>query len=215
MVDKDGTTVTMTEHAELVKRLSEVSLDDYSAVYATWFDIDGYAKALKRNTKGFMSGNELLRRAERALGIAVKRGQERGLINQGNGSRYAKKDTIPIRHDRMSDFYKLAALTDEDFEKVLVNARDRGSLGRSVVLEEIDELHPKPAPAPKPLGTARGRRTLEHLAIQVNSIALGVQEIGPEEVSPDLQDIVDQAFKDIGMIRSWLRKVNDHASKTA
>lgn len=197
---------------ELQARLTGASYTDYPGCLALFEETAALSREVKRATREYMPAMELVRRAERMFGLAVQHAQRTGLIRI-KGNSHPNGELLDVPHPGpLHEIRKLIDHTDEDFEQALKNARERGSLGRSVVIEELQILRPPaplpPPPVPERKGTARGRRTLEHMAIQMNAIALGVGDISPDEVPGDMQQIITGVFHDIGTIRSFLRKVN-------
>lgn len=196
---------------ELQARLTEVSPRDYSGCLALFQEVLPYSKSVKRGTREFMDVTELARRTERLFTQAVTAAQLRGEIRIAGQSRgVIPAQAVPYPHV-LSECRLFEAASDDIFELALKNARARGSLGRSVLNEELRSLTPKADPVQVKahrLGTLRGKRTIEHMAIQINALAMGTGDIKPEEVPGEMvEEMVTGIFRDIGTIRSFLRKV--------
>jgi hypothetical protein len=197
-------------------RLAQVSIDDLDAVH----DLFLASRELCRGNG--LDGKELARRAERALGLAFRAAQERGeLLGRGqsytheDGSRRKRvKDYIPTS-GASSDIYRLVnGVTDEMFDKAIAATRARNSMSNQEVARELVYIKagmptpPLPVKPKKVRPTARGRRTIDHMAIQMNAIAMGVCDLEPGEVDAvAMGPVIEQVFEDIGQIRSFLRKV--------
>jgi hypothetical protein len=194
---------------ELRTRLAQVSLDDLDAVHELHLRINGLAKTVGPQSPVYLDISELNRRAERAMAIAVLAAQARGELrtrgqSHGNIPKKGVADYMPRRANLTTSYWKhYASVDDEAFEVGLKKARQGGSLSRAALLTALG-LDPEPDPVNP---TARGRRTLEHLAIQASAISMGVREIGPGEVDPSLVPMAKQAHEDLAVIRGWLKKV--------
>lgn len=199
---------------ELRTRLAQVSIDDLSAVHALYLDTKALKGATNRAARNFLDVTELERRVERAMGLAWRAAQERGEVRSKHNQSGVPATNYFKARGTVADICQLVdGIADEDFEKALVAARQRGNLTREVVVEELEPFRPVKQELVKPKGsTPRGRKTLEHMAIQIDAIALGVQDIHPDEVpAQQMADVVTKVFEDIGTIRSFLRKVNANA----
>lgn len=214
------------DHEAIRSRLESLSVKDLDAVHALYEQARDLRAGLPGGATGF-DAVETVRRVERALGLAVRVAQGDGRLPTTGVRRSAKhprlvKDYFPFT-GASAHIYSMASVSDEVFEKALVRCRERCVLpSRPTLLVTFAELldGPRPVvvvPEPEPKKvrlTARGRRTVEHLAIQMNSIALGVAEIDPGEVDANaMAEVIDQAFEDIGTIRKFLREVNNHGRK--
>jgi hypothetical protein len=94
-----------------------------------------------------LSAAEIVRRAERGLGIAVKRGQEEGTVMtnadgpavrddlRALGTKIRTGDVFPEPKERR-DAYSLAATPDDQFEEAITEARAEGNLSRANVVRK-------------------------------------------------------------------------------
>ena len=107
-------------------------------------------------------------------------------------------------------------VTDEQFEEAIAEARSEGNLSRANVARKSKaKAHPlaEPEPAPqepqkKVRKTAAGRRVMENLAIDINSLVFVINETNPQEVDAELHksDIAD-IRAGLGVIRKFLKEI--------
>jgi hypothetical protein len=209
----------MVTYQEIRTRLESVSLDDIDAVHALYLD----GKNLKVNLthRGNLDAVETVRRVERALGTAIRAAQARGEMLAKNATNTAAFKGRMVRElfstsSEADHLYALVdGISDEQFEEAIRKCRANGGLSREkleVQLKERQADTPPPPPPPavhRVLPTRRGRKTIEHMAISLNALALGVAELDPGEVDKAaMLPMINQAFEDIGVIRTFLRKVN-------
>lgn len=193
-----------------------MSPDDLDAVHDLYLDARKLPVGSSRYTPN-LEAQEVTRRIDRMMGQALLAGQARGTVKrhgQHGGITDARSVLDFVKAGRSADYYRYAELSDDLFERALDNARSKGNIGHQSVMREakiLAQLNPNGKVAPPPrqvVPTPRGRRTLEHLAIQMSAIALGVQEVDPREVDAvAMAEVIEQAFDDIGIIRAYLRKV--------
>lgn len=161
---------------------------------------------------------ELARRADRKLGQAIRRGQSVGTITStGQTTVYAERHGLkpPVHYvsskQLLPDLYLMADVSDELFEEALKRCSDT-LMGRRPVAKAITDLKEagwEPV-VRKVRPTARGKRTIEDMAIKINAMRYGVEEMDPGEVDYTAhEEMVFQMFQDIGIIRSFLRKVKN------
>lgn len=97
-----------------------------------------------------LDASEMVRRAERALGVAIREGQEKGAIVSrgqiGNG-RSSQDDDLqsPSQYfshaQEKTDIYGMTdGVTDEQFEEVMVEAREEKNVSRSNIVRKIKAL---------------------------------------------------------------------------
>jgi len=124
---------------------------DFKAFIATAADA---AKRLKVSKEIQVDAEVMVRRSERALGQAIRGGQERGEIRASNGgdtrtdltdrvvannlvsvSDFANRDEL---HSNGAGIYHLTDdVTDDDFETALTEAKDEGNVSRANVVRKI------------------------------------------------------------------------------
>lgn len=122
-----------------------------------------------------LSAAEIVRRAERGIGVAIRRGQEEGTIaKRGSIGAYGGPDGRPRGDDqvRPSDIvpeaelrhaaYPLADdISDDEFEEVLAEAKEEENLSRSNVLRKLDKAkakHPVEPTNPRSLAAVAARK---------------------------------------------------------
>ncbi|MDH5134987.1 MULTISPECIES: hypothetical protein [unclassified Microbacterium] len=125
---------------------------DFKAFVAT---VAEAAKQKKLSEDIQMDAVEMVRRSERALGVAIRKGQEAGEITtKGNRENYggphhrqsldktlsSPTDFLPHGNDRMATYTMTDDVTDEQFESVLAEAKGEGNLSRSNVVRKIKNL---------------------------------------------------------------------------
>ena len=209
--------------AELREALATVSLDTPGAVHSLLISARALMNA-SRNTDAWPEAAELMRRAERAMGLAIRRAQKRGTVlkpgQHPSANPTAVSPNVYVNKGGEASFiYSITdAISDELFEQAITQSKDR-LCSRMALLDTLRVLRgqePKPPKAPKPvvdkptiLPTRRGTKTVEHMAIQLNAIAMGLMDLEPEEVDPVAnRRLIFQAFEDVGTIRTFLKKVN-------
>lgn len=127
---------------------------DFKAFVATVSE----ASKQKKLSEGIqLDALEMVRRAERALGVAIRKGQEAGEIATGGQAgglastnadqRRADRTLLPTSSDftsgshERSDIYAMAdSATDEEYEEVIEEAKLEGNLSRSNVVRKIKNL---------------------------------------------------------------------------
>ena len=128
-----------------------------------------YSRQKELGKDAELAAQEIVRRAERGLGIAVRRGQEDGSIRTrgeagGPKGDYVRGNGSVVRVDPRHDdtkispagiftnegerraAYALAGIPDDTFEAALADAKDEGSLSRVVVVRKAkgeDKLTPE------------------------------------------------------------------------
>jgi hypothetical protein len=196
---------------ELRARLAGVEINDLNAVHDLYLEVKKQYINNGGEARFDAQFAEVARRIERAMGLSMRAAQERGelgryMIGTLLPGMRAVCDLMPSHE--ATDIYRMGDVTDEVFEEALANCKAKGTVSRASMAAEAQRIGNN-EPLRRPKTTPRGRRTMEHMAIQVNAIALGVQELDPFEVAVgDMQETVDRVFEDIGIIRSFLRKVN-------
>jgi hypothetical protein len=116
------------------------------------------AKQKKLSEEIQLDAVEMVRRSERALGIAVQQGQEAGEIMQrgetlSRGNRYVSRDQRDTAiskpsaesffsggHSERTDSYVMATATDEEYEAVIVSGKEEGNLSRANVTAKVKDI---------------------------------------------------------------------------
>ena len=117
------------EHGEIEKIVEIKSQAEAIRVYTAQKQIGKDAE---------LSAAEIVRRAERGLGLAVKRGQLNGLVNTATGNRYRRAGGgLPSPRSFFSckaeheESYVLAGSSEEKFEKAVQESKEEKNLSRS------------------------------------------------------------------------------------
>jgi hypothetical protein len=129
-----------------------------------------------------LDAQEMVRRAERGVGLAIRKGQEDGTVRRpyftirrpghdvGNPDIMgpAEATGIPIT-DLSGNIYPLTDnVSDEEFEEALDEAKDEGNLSRANVVRKAKKEAPKPATRPDVL---KGRRHLDPVRVISNTVS--------------------------------------------
>ncbi len=112
-----------------------------------------------------LSAAEIVRRAERGIGIAIRRGQEAGEIRKIGHRRDGSEDTrLPPDHyfshpKERTDIYAITdGIGEEEFDAAIETARSEGNLTRANVLRKVKGEPAKPKPQPDTAPPSRKRR---------------------------------------------------------
>lgn len=110
-----------------------------------------------------LSAAEIVRRAERGIGLAIRKGQEAGEFRkQGETSRFvlgpdATKNSpsdVFSHHGERADVYAVTdGVSDEQFDEAIDEARDEGNLSRANVVKKVAQV--KEASVPNVLDGSR------------------------------------------------------------
>ena len=175
-----------------------------------------------------LSAAEFVRRTERAIGKAIRAGQERGEIarrgeHKGNqhvgphadDSKISSAVLIPNSNE-LADVYAFAdEATDEEFEEVLAEAKAEGNLSRANVKRKVKQEPAKPSKRPEHL---RGTRHIDPnrvvnatiLAAAVDDTTFELLEGRYGELDPTLIDgwvcSLNEAIKALSRLRTNLKK---------
>ena len=132
-----------------------------------------YARRLDISKDVVLDAQVMQRRWERALGVSIREGQERGEIRT-NGQRAGSSATSsPLDYARPNDLknqpkspslYALAdSVGDSEFDTALDEARAEGNVSRANVVRKIKEANGT-APAAEPKRTGDPRRAAKQVA---------------------------------------------------
>ncbi len=150
---------------------------------------------------------EMVRRAERGIGAAVRRGQEAGQIAKrgdvgaapapgfaSGGAPGVKRgedlvrpqDAAQVGHaSQLSDYYALAQMPDEDFEDALADAKAEGNMSRRALARKARGIESKPSERPEVLRGHRHHdpnRIVEQTVIGLEGFALAIELIDFERL---------------------------------
>lgn len=185
----------------------------FAEIKAWAASIAEYARQKGLASEIVADGQEMLRRAERAVGQAVRNGQEAGEVRRKGDKTHAgpytrvrlgnvetiqphirePKDSLPspgsfFNHDgsAWSDSYAMAAVPGEHFEAALTEARSEGNLSRANVVRKVK------GQAPPQTRDARAD-LIADLAGKGNAAAQMVRHVGVAE------ETIRQIARDYGI----------------
>lgn len=171
-----------------------------------------------------LAAAELVRRAERGIGVAIRKGQEAGEIaGRGSVGGYpppgGKSGTAPegLRGadlQRPTDFvdegelrnrvYPLTRASDEQFESALAEAKAEGNLSGKNVIRKVTG---KPKPKGRRPEVLRGTRRIDSHRV----IAATVETYLNNAIPPDLLAEVDFGELDTHDLREWISSLSESA----
>lgn len=166
-----------------------------------------------------LAAQEIVRRAERGIGLAIRRGQEAGeIVKKGQGAgapgvdRHDKsmsklRDVVPVgewRGNAAGIVHMTDGVTQEQFETAIEEAKGEGNLSRANVVRKVKGTAPAPQRSEFNYGRRRidyGRVLNEALA-SLDGLAMGLRLI-------DVETIPDAAREEWGrLLGEALRPLN-------
>lgn len=185
-------------------------------------------KQLNMSKEIQLDATEMVRRAERGVGLAIRKGQAEGTvenisearhravvqreINQGRADQTAINGLIKTRptdlaadNDLSGNGAGIYHLTDgvdqEQFEQAITEAKAEGNLSRANVVRKVKGEHPKPASRPEILrGTRRidANRVIETTVLDASNL-----------ISPGLIAEIDFADLDRERLGEWVSSLSE------
>jgi hypothetical protein len=158
-----------------------------------------------------LSATEIVRRAERGIGVAIRRGQEAGTVRrQGQGRGYTQqlpKPTDFAGHEELmgnqAGIYDMTdGVTDDEFEDAVAEAKAEGNLSRANVVRKTRQRRPRPEPAGKhiPDPADRGSRaTVQRLELIRRWAAQGCSSRQMADQFGKRDDVVRQIAREHGI----------------
>jgi hypothetical protein len=152
-----------------------------------------------------LNAAEMVRRAERGIGVAIRRGQEAGEIKrQGQGGGQPPATERPRSDNTLSSPYDFAShqelvgngtgiyhmtddVSDEQFETAIEEAKTEGNLSRANVVRKARKQPAPPSPRPEVLRQTRhhnSNRIVEQTVIALEGLCLGIDLIDYSQVDP-------------------------------
>lgn len=135
--------------AHSVEATEPVEIANFKAYIAT---VAESTKQLNLSKEIQLDATEMIRRAERALGLAIRKGQDEGTVSRGQGKRTDLQlgddsTKLPSVREIAPDFYnngmeigRLADnFTDDEFEEAVSRAKEEGNVSRANVLRKGEE----------------------------------------------------------------------------
>lgn len=168
---------------------------------------------------------EMVRRAEHAVGFAIRKGQDegtlakRGDIGAGGPNRIRShknldlirpKDVVGAGHaNELSHFYELTdGVTSDQFEEAITEAKNEGKLSHANVVRKVKG---QPNPEGKRHDLLKGTRhhdvarIVEQTAIALDGLAMGLALVAPGSVPEESKAEHTQVMKDaISKIRTFI-----------
>jgi hypothetical protein len=193
------------------------------------------AQQLRLGKELQLDADEFVRRAERGLGMAARKAQERGDIlptnvrrdRPGKHSAISTTLTDVIGHSEWAGNgtgikYLVDDVSEEAFEAAIAQAREERHLSRANVTRKTrrktpgqpeephgDDPPSPPQPEKRPIRkTARARKLIQQMSIDFHNYALAVDELDPEEIDREaMHDDIEHIVNSWGHIKQFLRKV--------
>lgn len=149
--------------AWLVEALEHGDIDQIVELKSQAEAIRVYTMSKQLGEDARLSATEIVRRAERGIGVAIRRGQESGQIAK-RGDRIAKRGDPNLQTLEITKVSTLAAakvshpselepmyamadgVTDEQFEAALADAKAEGNLSRANVVRKVQGVEPTEQP---------------------------------------------------------------------
>lgn len=153
---------------------------------------------------------EMVRRAERGIGVAIRRGQEAGEIRrQGQGRGHTQQLPRPTdfaSHDELmanqAGIYNLTdAVTDEQFDEAITEAKAEGNLSRANVVRKVKKTEPPRGDRPDIL-----RKTHRINPDRLISESIAGAGLPPESVFAE----VDFNDLDAARLEEWVSSLTHH-----
>jgi hypothetical protein len=137
---------------EAKRSLRDGDLEQAAQVKRETTAIHPYMKRMSRQAA--IAVGEVTRRAERGIGVGVRRGQADGTIKTGKGIAGGKGRPVTdftasyddLSNSKASIYHMTDGVTDEEFEEVLAEAVAEGNLTRRNVVRKIWDRHGRPQP---------------------------------------------------------------------
>ncbi len=223
--DPATTVVLACERAKewLAVAAREHDIEDIVTLKAQAEAIRVYTTTKQLGRDAELAATEIIRRAERGIGLAIRRGQDEGTIARrqdvGPMPPYVRADGTPVAgSDRgcpVTDVKKTSPsmylsggkttaetyamtddVTDEDFEQAIEEAKAESNLSRANVVRKV-----KGAPAPKPTD----RHEIHHRARHINPVRIIEETVAAlEGIASGLALIEDYSSLDAEKRLEWL-----------
>lgn len=134
----------------LREALESGDIDEVAGIKSEAEAVRDYSAQRRLGKDVQLAATELVRRAERAVGVAIRRGQEAGTVRGPHGGRrtvqvggtgpirsagdFASAHELRVGRDHSAGIYALAdGVADDDFEAAISEARAEGDLSRANV----------------------------------------------------------------------------------
>lgn len=192
------------EHGEIDQIVELKSQAEAIRVYTT-------QKQLGKDAE--LSAAEIVRRAERGLGIAIKRGQHEGTVRrkgEGGGPSSPSRDTTKTsptpafaHPEERRDSYALADADDNTFEEAIEEAKAEGNVSRANVVRKVKgDREPITNPYQRKYKRAHGDELVERAITSLSGIASALKDVNPGELS---DGCVGKFAQELGRVLRELR----------
>ena len=157
--------------AWLVKALDHGEIEQIVELKSQAEAIRAYTMSRQLGRDAELSASEIVRRAERGIGVAIRRGQEAGEIRKSGYRRAGSDDTrLPPDHyfahpRERSDTYAITdGVTDEEFDDAVESAKSEENLSRANVLRKVRGEPAHPTTESEPGRSVKKRRPITDVA---------------------------------------------------
>lgn len=161
-----------------------------------------------------LAAAEIVRRAERGIGVAIRRGQDGGTIRargEGGGdprfvdpqpreTRMSPAAYIPNNAERTAIYDVTDSVSDEQFDEAIDEAKAENNLSRANVVRKI-----RKEPAPKPTDRPEHLRNMHH--IDPNRVV--EQTITHSGIAPGLEELIDYSALERDRLEGWVSSLSD------
>lgn len=187
-----------------------------------------------------LAAAEIVRRAERGIGLAIRKGQELGEIKRHGDNRHTldgRDETIypkrPVgdfftRPQERADTYAMTdGVSDERFETALTEAKAEGNLSRANVVRKV-RPEPPEGGGPVPLSTRDTRVQITGLAAQRRAISTAdvtlsgmrialdqIEDIHPGITREEAAQWVDGLSEGRRTIERLIKRLREHGNAQA
>lgn len=198
-------------HVRVAQDTHARDIADFKAFVATAAEA---ARRVKVSKECQLDAEEIVRRAERELGLAIRRGQESGEIIKHGGrwlsiergdtqskpepvtafaaqSTLSGTGTVPGIYDMTDD------VTDERFDEAISEAKAEGNLSRANVVRKVKGEKPKPPERHELLHKTRRidpTRVVRETVYTLDGLATGVGLLNDDLSGVDLDEAVAQEW---------------------
>lgn len=154
-----------------------------------------------------LAATEIVRRSERALALAVRKGQEEGVVKRngrhGNHDANSMSPTVAAQTPQatLSSYYQLADVaSDEEFDDVIAEAKAEKNLSRANVVRKV-KGEPAKSTSERPEILRRTRRIDANRVFQAT-----VDQAAALSAAPEL---FDYSAVDADRIEEWVSSLSD------
>lgn len=154
-----------------------------------------------------LAAAEVVRRAERGIGLAIRRGQAAGTINtradggpkpsknhRTGGTKASPDEFLGHRGTASAQIYAMTdGISDDEFDEVIADAKGQGDLSRANLVRKIKNQRPTRTGRPEMLRKTRhhdSNRIVEQTVIALEGIRAGL-------------DLIDYSALDRSHVRVW------------